>query len=746
VAKKQNTKEFYINAYTNAPVGIAQISLKGFFLRANPVACQFFGYSETELLGKRFTEITHPTDLVDSEKLVKELVGGKRSSFSLEKRYIKKDKSTIWSNTKVTLQHDTKGKPLHFIVIVEDISDRKQSGEDLRKLSVAVEQSPACVVMTDPDGNIEYVNPKFTKLTGYKSNEVIGANPRILKSGGQTLEFYKELWDKISQGNAWVGEFHNKKKNGDLYWEHASISPILDDKGKITHYVAVKEDITRQKQAEQRLIDSEKKFKTLYDSAKDAIMILEPPTWKFTSGNPSTIQMFKAKNEKDFTSQPPWQYSPKRQPDGKLSSTKAREMITAAMKKGTIFFEWTHKRLNGEEFAATVLLTRMKLHNKLILQATVRDITERKDAESSIKERIKELNGLYNLGKLTEDVADKKRLLTRFVNETAPASMRFPDKAHVRIDLDREIYCNYRRKIKSNLASCLSVPIKVNGKKRGKLTIGYLKKLAIIEVFEEQLINGYAERIGRIIERLEAEQKLREAYESLKEEAKHRDEFINITAHELKSPLLPILGYVELLQEEKAESHLTPDQKKLLSIIKRNALRLSGLIRDIVDVARLQTKRMKFNFRKATIESVLNEVEQRFGKIAKDRGLDLQFVVRPGLPKIRMDKNRLVQVFSNLVHNSIKFTTKGTISIQCKRRKDKLIVQLTDTGQGIPGAAQTRIFEKFFQAESSLTRKHGGSGLGLAIVKGILDEHGGTISVKSQYKRGSTFTVILPID
>ncbi len=130
---------------------------------------------------------------------------------------------------------------------------RKGADHERLILSRAVEQSPAAVVITNKDGNIEYVNPKFTALTGYSCQEVIGSNPRILKSGETAPAEYKGLWETISAGREWRGEFHNRKKNGELFWEMASITPILNMSGKITHYLAVKEDITDRKRAEQKL-------------------------------------------------------------------------------------------------------------------------------------------------------------------------------------------------------------------------------------------------------------------------------------------------------------------------------------------------------------------------------------------------------------------------------------------------------------------------------------------------------------
>ncbi|HIJ77990.1 MAG: response regulator [Desulfobulbaceae bacterium] len=140
------------------------------------------------------------------------------------------------------------------ILVYHNISKQKQVEEKLRKLSRAVEQSPVSVVITDTNGMIEYVNPKFSEVTGYTFNEAVGQNPNLLKSGLQPFELYSELWKTISAGNEWRGELCNRKKDGTFYWEAVEISPIRNDRGEITHYLALKEDITKNKEREQELI------------------------------------------------------------------------------------------------------------------------------------------------------------------------------------------------------------------------------------------------------------------------------------------------------------------------------------------------------------------------------------------------------------------------------------------------------------------------------------------------------------
>ncbi len=141
----------------------------------------------------------------------------------------------------------------HIGTQVGRIIERDRAQEELRKLSQAVVQSPAAVIITDTKGDIEYVNPKFTKLTGYEMSKTLGKNPRILKSGETTDEMYKQLWDTITGGGTWIGEFHNKKKDGEHFWEIATISPLKDRNGVTTHFLAVKEDITERKKAEEDL-------------------------------------------------------------------------------------------------------------------------------------------------------------------------------------------------------------------------------------------------------------------------------------------------------------------------------------------------------------------------------------------------------------------------------------------------------------------------------------------------------------
>jgi PAS domain S-box-containing protein len=180
---------------------------------------------------------------------------------SFETNLFKKNKTVIpvEVETRVMMLNDEQLN----IAGINDISVRKKVEEENLKLSIALDQSANEIIITRKDANIEYVNRSFTNVTGYSSDEITGKNPRILKSGTHPPSFYKQLWKTLLKGQQWKGEFHNRKKDGTLYWESATITPIINKNGEIIRYIAIKEDITQQKKAEASLRESEEKFRSM---------------------------------------------------------------------------------------------------------------------------------------------------------------------------------------------------------------------------------------------------------------------------------------------------------------------------------------------------------------------------------------------------------------------------------------------------------------------------------------------------
>ncbi len=197
---------------------------------------------------------------------IRQVIAGRRDGFYLEYACHSLDEQR-WFTMRVA-RFGSNGST-RVVVTHESITEGVQTAAKLRQLSQAVEQSPATVVITDTQGQIEYVNPRFSQVTGYTSEEALGKNPRLLKSGRHPPEFYRELWDTILTGGEWRGEFINRRKDGETYWEAASISPLVDADGTITHFVKVAEDVTDRVRAEEALEERVKELTCLYAVSRD---------------------------------------------------------------------------------------------------------------------------------------------------------------------------------------------------------------------------------------------------------------------------------------------------------------------------------------------------------------------------------------------------------------------------------------------------------------------------------------------
>ncbi len=405
--------------------------------------------------------------------------------------YFFSDKGEIhWLLTSKMPLLDENGKPTGLVGISRDITEQKKAESQIQKLTESIEQSPSTIIITDINGAIEYVNQKFCEITGYTKEEALGQNPRILKSGEMSDESYRHLWVTISSGEVWRGEFHNRKKNGELYWEWATLTSIKNDRGEITNYIAIKEDISLRKEMEVDLI---------------------------------------------------------------IAKEKAEE---------------------------------------------------------------------------------SDRLKSAFL-----ANM----------------------------------------------------------------------------------------------------------SHEIRTPLNSIIGFSELL----SDSDFRVDQKiEFVDHIIRNGNNLLNIISDIVDISKIEAGEITIRKSKVHVKNLMNEIHSLHTLNVEEKLLKLKSTCLISEKDedifVIADKERLQQIFNNLISNALKFTATGYIEVGCELSGDMIKFYVRDTGIGIPKAFLDLIFDRFRQVETSLTRKSGGNGLGLAISKNLVELMGGTIWVESETGKGSTFYFTLP--
>jgi PAS domain S-box-containing protein len=310
------------------------------------------------------------------------------TSYDLELELISAKGKHKWVRS-IGMATKEKGKIIKMSGTFQDITVHKKADDELRKLSTAVKQSPSIIIITDVKGNQEYVNPKFSEITGYSFAEILNKNPRILKSGKHTGEFYKKLWKTISSGKEWRGEFLNKKKNGELFWEAASISPIHNKQGKIINYIKVAEDITERKINENKIKKSEKKYRDIFENIQD-IYYETDFEGKITEMSPSIYQFSKGQYSRD-------ELIGKQMSSFYYDTIEKDQVLHNLMKhKRLVDYEVTLQNKDGSliqcSFSSIVQSDSAGNPQKII--GSMRDITERKIAEDQIARDLEEKNTL----------------------------------------------------------------------------------------------------------------------------------------------------------------------------------------------------------------------------------------------------------------------------------------------------------------------------------------------------------------
>ncbi len=496
------------------------------------------------------------------------------------------------------------------------------------------------------------------------------------------------------------------------------------------------------REAEAELARSEQKYRQLFESSRDAIMTLFPPEWKFTSANAATIELFGVRDEQQFVSVGPWNLSPERQPDGELSSTAAQRAIETAMERGSHFFEWTHQRLDGAPFFATVLLTRIELDGKTGLQATVRDITQQKRAEEElglVSNRLQLATRAASVGVWDFDpvnnilVWDDAMFRVFGITRESFAGTYQAWQATVHPDdlpreLDRvQMALRGEREFDSEFR--VIWPDK---------SIHHIKANA--SVFRDAA--GKAVRmIGTnwdITAQKRAEEELAHTVAELARSNADLVQFASAASHDLQEPLRAVVGCVELL-ERRYRDKLDDQAREWIHLTVDGARRMQTLIRDLLAYSRVGTRGKSFE--ETDSGAALNAALANLATAIRESGAA---ITHDPLPSVVADPTQLTQLFQNLIGNALKFCKerRPEIRISAKRDSGSWRFSVRDNGIGIEPQYRGRIFEIFQRLHTRA--EYPGTGIGLAICQRIVERHGGRIWVESELGKGSTFHFTIP--
>jgi len=382
---------------------------KGIVLDFNLAFSQMFGYEENELLGENVIKLLALEKYwpVIEDRMQRDVV------LPYEIICIRKDGTTLPIEIESRNMIDKNGKLIRATA-VRDITLRKQNELEIQKLLNAVEQSHSSIVITDTDGTIEYVNKKFTEVSGYSKEEAIGKNPRLLKTDHFDSSIYENLWATISNGEVWTGEFLNKKKNGELFWESAVVSPVKDKNGKIINYVAIKEDITEYKKTEDEKLHLEKIVK----SSVNEIYIFDKKTLKFSFLNDSALKNIGYTLE-EMKLMTPVDIKPE------ITLKRFNGVISPLLKGQTksVQFETIHQRKDKSLYPVDISIQLVEHGDDENFTAIIIDISKRKIAEEEILKYQTDLE--EKIEERTEEIS--------VINEMLKAEILKKDKAEKRV-------------------------------------------------------------------------------------------------------------------------------------------------------------------------------------------------------------------------------------------------------------------------------------------------------------------------
>jgi diguanylate cyclase (GGDEF)-like protein/PAS domain S-box-containing protein len=357
-------------------------TMDGLITSWNRAAEKMYGYTAAEAIGRHLSFLVPPERQAETRALM-ERIGNGLPVECLETQRLTKAGSVLDVSLSISPIRDASGQVTGASAIARDVTLRKRSEEQLKLQSAALEAAANAIVITSFDGTIVWVNRAFTVMTGYSEKEVLGKNPRVLKSEEQPESYYATLWSTISSGAVWKGEIVNRRKDGTTYIEEMTITPVTRNVSNSAnkYFVAITQDITERKRSEEMLQNSENKYRALFEDAADANWLMNETG--FLDCNSAALEMFGYSAGAPMLH--PADISPPNQPDGTCSRTAADQKIAAAFLHGKERFEWLHQRKNGNVFPAEVCLTALTLSGRPTLLATVRDITDRKVAEERIQ-------------------------------------------------------------------------------------------------------------------------------------------------------------------------------------------------------------------------------------------------------------------------------------------------------------------------------------------------------------------------
>ena len=729
-AALSESEERFRRAFETAGIGMALVDLDGRWLKVNRALCEIVGYSQEELLGMSFQEITHPDDLGTDVSYVQKMLLRQILYYHKEKRYIHKQGHVIWVLLSAALVSGATGEPLYFVFQIQNITDRKVAEETQARFAAILEATPDFVGIVDANGNTIYINKAGKKMIGVAEEEnIIGKKMFDFLDDASRAFLVNEAIPAATRDGIWSGE-------ATLADRHGKQTPLLlvgiaqkKNDGSVAFLAAIARDITERKIQEEALRQAERFLSSFFASIQDGVSILDQEM-NIVRVNPAMEKWYahamplvgKKCYQAYQTRDCPCEICPTAQT---IANGKATHTEVPKRGPGGKIIGWL-------DLYSFPLIDQDTGTMKGVIEY-VRDITSRKQTEEALRESDKrftqiadnahewiwEINekGLFVYsnravekitGYTVEEVVGKKYFYDFFAPTIAET---FKDEVF-RLFAKKESLINF-------VIPCIM--------KSGTPVI--LEKSGTPIIDAQGNFSGYRG--------IDVDVTKRKALEDLK------DDFIHTISHELKTPLSITKEGISLVFDKTLGS-INEEQEKILGIAKNNIDRLAHIVTKLLDVSSIEVGDRECKRSFVDIVALVKDTVAIFKRQADEKGL----VIKLSFPResidVYLDKDDIRKVFINLLENALKFTETGSIEVIIKELENALECRVTDAGIGITKQNIQDIFDKFQQFKREPGPGEKGTGLGLSIVKGIIKIHNGHIWVESEPGKGTSFIFTLP--